>query len=400
VRTRQFRSLSFVVIAAAPIVAVAVACGSSNSSGDDSSIASGDATLESSLFSGDSSKNGDSASTPDGQVDKTPACDDALPIMGDAPSFAKTIGICSNAATDGFGLVSASYSKGFDQLDAAADAHFDAEAYAIDGSVSVQAGLLPKFGDVIKPREGNLLGVLSSGYAREFDTLLDAGDGGGSFAAASALDLSPAPNGHAPPGFPQATPGCQQSKIVNDMIDVKLTLKAPADAHGFQFDFDFYASDWPDYVCSEYNDAFIAYVNSSTIHGDNIVFDQKHNPVSVNMLPFDRCTIDAGIACGSELVLPFPDGGYPIAHCEAGTAELLGTGYGYTSDNACAIPKLATQGGSSGWLTTTAPITPGETFTIEFMIWDALDGIEDSSALVDNFQWLSFTPPVATTRAE
>ena len=51
----------------------------------------------------------------------------------------------------------------------------------------------------------------------------------------------------------------------------------------------------------------------------------------------------------------------------------------------------ATLGGATGWLTTSAPIAGGEQFTIDFMIWDAGDGLLDSLASIDNFQWIGGT---------
>jgi hypothetical protein len=61
------------------------------------------------------------------------------------------------------------------------------------------------------------------------------------------------------------------------------------DATGFQFDFDFYSSEWPNYVCSNYNDAFVAYLTSKKLT-DNVSFDAKNNPVAVNNDYFNRCT--------------------------------------------------------------------------------------------------------------
>jgi hypothetical protein len=48
----------------------------------------------------------------------------------------------------------------------------------------------------------------------------------------------------------------------------------------------------------------------------------------------------------------------------------------------------STNGGATGWLTSQAPVQAGETFTIEFIIWDTGDGFLDSSVLVDNFTWV------------
>ena len=54
--------------------------------------------------------------------------------------------------------------------------------------------------------------------------------------------------------------------------------------------------------------------------------------------------------------------------------------------------------GATGWLTSQAPVSPGEEFTLEFMIWDAGDGILDSSVLLDNFTWVEGEVTTATDR--
>ena len=55
-------------------------------------------------------------------------------------------------------------------------------------------------------------------------------------------------------------------------------------------------------------------------------------------------------------------------------------------------------GGATGWLTSQAPVEAGETFTLEFMIWDTDDGTLDSSVLLDNFTWSEKPVPTETTR--
>ena len=35
------------------------------------------------------------------------------------------------------------------------------------------------------------------------------------------------------------------------------------------------------------------------------------------------------------------------------------------------------------------PMVPGETITIQFMVWDSTDGVFDSAAIFDNFHWLA-----------
>jgi hypothetical protein len=91
----------------------------------------------------------------------------------------------------------------------------------------------------------------------------------------------------------------------------------------------------------------------------NISFDSLSNPVSVNNGFFEVCGGN-GKNCGT---------------CPGGTAALAGTGL----DTA--------NGGGTEWLTTDAPIVPGETFTLELVIFDVGDTALDSLVVLDNFRW-------------
>ena len=44
-------------------------------------------------------------------------------------------------------------------------------------------------------------------------------------------------------------------------------------------------------------------------------------------------------------------------------------------------------GGATGWLTTKAPVKPGETITLRFLVLDEGDAKLDSAVLIDNFKW-------------
>jgi hypothetical protein len=44
-------------------------------------------------------------------------------------------------------------------------------------------------------------------------------------------------------------------------------------------------------------------------------------------------------------------------------------------------------GGSTGWLHTSAPVTPGETIRLTFSIFDKGDHKWDSAVVIDNFRW-------------
>ena len=237
-----------------------------------------------------------------------------------------------------------------------------------------------------------MLGVISTGYAREYDSPDGSGEKA-SFVDVPPLDGTGYPTGAAPHGFPRPAQGCFQDQNVNDMIDVKLELKAPPNAQGFKFDFNFHSSEWPSFVCSAYNDSFIAYLTAQGFNGgrsDNISFDAKSNPVSVNNGFFDRCTPNSPTGCA-----PLSRPG--TAACAGGTGELEGTGFGLLQPS-CDFAHPQTSGGATGWLTTQAPVQPGEEFTLEFMIWDTGDGVLDSLTLIDKFQWVGNVVQTGTTR--
>lgn len=315
----------------------------------------------------------------DGKVDNAPTCDTGLDIAGDATSFAKAMGICDAASAKGHGLVSATYTRGFNRTDA---------------PQAGQHGILAKFGNMLRPREGNTFAAISTGWAREFN----ASSGTKSFAESQdwynfgVYAAGKAGNGAAPPGFPKPASGCPTAKQANDVIDVKLVLKVPPNAKGIAFDFNFHSSEWPAYLCSEFNDAFIAYLSSKANTGgapDNIAFDSQKNPVSVNNGFFDRCTPNAETGCEGTRS--------GTSTCPGGPGELGGTGFGQ-EEFVCSLDKKSTLGGATGWLTSTAPVQPGEEITLEFIIWDTGDGQLDSLTLLDNFRWVAGETKTETAR--
>jgi hypothetical protein len=410
-------SLLVVFVLGSSALAV-LACGSSRSSGfggDGTSSSGGPGSSSGGTFGNDGGSSGGGAGCSpnpsnydipgnncdddgDGKVDNPPTCDTGLSATGSAEDVAKAMGICTNASDKGYGLVSATFTRGYQRNDAPHDE---------------QHGILPKFGNVIKPREGGSLAVLSTGYAREYDGSGTAPFGGATKAggglkyngkdwydfAGSVDPFNPSGNGSAPPGFPKAAAGCDQSDIVNDVVSFKLQLKAPQNASGVKFDFNFYSGEWPAYICSPFNDGFIAYLSAKGFNSgkaDNMSFDKDNNPVSVNNGFFDRCTPNFQTGCA-------PDSSKQgTAACPGGANELGGTGFGI--DGAWCSPYgggnngQSTNGGATGWLTSQAPVQPGETFTIEFMIWDAGDAWLDSSVLLDNFTWVQGSVDTGTER--
>ena len=332
----------------------------------------------------------------DGKVDNTILCDQGLPVAGTAANLAAAMDICQSAAGAKWGLVSETFTKGYDG--GAANA--------------LQSGVLPGFGSVIMPRLGSSLGVLSSGYGRDWDD--SAGTGSGSCPVPTGPGVLGAPcfkgyqmamSGPAqpPPGYPKAAAACpaQTGAGINDSIALVLQIKTPANAKGLQFDFDFYSSEWPEYVCTQFNDGFVAWLQSAAFTGTgtdlNVSYDSKGDPVSVNNAFFDRCTTNASTGCCSHQGSG-PEGcGTPTATsaCAGGPAEIGGTGF---EDDGTFCGGASTGGGATGWLTTTAPVSPGEVITISFIIWDTGDANWDSSVLLDHFTWQPGTTTTGTTR--
>ncbi len=304
----------------------------------------------------------------DGTVDVAAQCDAALPVTGDAAAFARALRLCRAATPESWGVVSATYTRGFQSTAAPAEG---------------QHGILPSFGHNVKPREGAALGVLSTGWAREFD-----GPSGAGIFQGGQLMTGP---GTVPPGYPKPAAGCEIASEVHDVISVALEIKAPSNARGLSFDFNFYSGEWPQYVCTRFNDGFAAFLRSSAFNGgasDNISYDANNNPVSVNNGFFDRCTPNTTTGCEG--------GPLKTASCAGGESELAGTGFAVRHEF-CGN-RQSTGGGATGWLTSQAAVAPGETIVLQLTIWDTGDERFDSSVLVDNLTWAAGATETKTER--
>jgi hypothetical protein len=309
----------------------------------------------------------------DGIVDNTITCDTSLGLTGPAGDMAKALGLCQLSSSTSWGVVAATYTKGY--------------ASTLPPGADTQHGILPTFGTNIVPREGAALGVLSSGYAREYDQCTTTTD---PFKVGCTMDMGDAGASTAPPGYPK--PGtCELASDVHDASALVLQIKVPKNARGFSFDFDFMAGDWPEWVCSKYNDVFVAWLTSTAyagVAGDfNIAYDTSMSGITVNS-PFLQACSPASATVGCQGTTQSTDS------CSLGAGELLGTGF---SDPGMHCSQTDSGGGSTGWLTTKAPATPGETMTIQFIIWDTGDATYDSSVLLDDWKWQATTPSVGTS---
>jgi hypothetical protein len=248
-----------------------------------------------------------------------------------------------------------SLAKSFEQCD---PRFFKSAAFA--GPSDPRGRAVVKDYGVIKPKAGSTMFVLSSGVAADED---DAG-----FATPqSGTDFN---NSYANP-LPSVpgNPGCgtSQPAQVNDYTELVLKLKVPTNVHSFSFNFQFMSAEYPEYVCTMFNDEFLVLQESKGefTTATNIAFDMQKNPVTINNGFFTVCENDTSKP--------------QTQHCKQPVSEIAGTGYETGS------PPI---GGATGWLTTTSPVTPGEDVVLHFIVFDEGDGILDSAAVIDNFQWL------------
>ncbi len=291
-----------------------------------------------------------------GKIDDDGAsCDASLAIASaDAMDAARALGLCKSADAKATGK-----SKTWGVLSA---------RYVLpDGNALPDAmghGLLKALGGN-KPQEGGVMLALSSGTARA------PGDSG-------YKDVGGDNKGYTsgtPAGYPKESPACPgiSTGEAHDGAALELTIRVPTNAKSFTFQENFFTYEFPDYICSEYNDFYVAMLTPQTPHlpDANIAFDQDGNPVSVNNSLLQACVSQTPLGTNKH----FP--------CPLGPSSLKGTGF----DNSAA----------TGWLQTTAPVKAGGTITLLLAIWDSGDGRLDSTVLIDKFAWSANEASGATT---
>jgi hypothetical protein len=190
--------------------------------------------------------------------------------------------------------------------------------------------------------------------------------------------------------------GCPAGSGANDAASVQLTIRVPTNAKSFSYDFRFFSAEFQSFQCTTFNDFFLTLLKSTWTPNPvalpcapammgadceesgicnanntcaiapplpldrNIAFDSLKNPLSVNNGFFQVCVPKAGL-CSA---------------CPLGNSELALTGM-----------QLNNTGGGTAWLTNDAPVVPGETITLDLMIFDVSDHLIDSLVLLDNFRW-------------
>ena len=288
--------------------------------------------------------------------DTTETCDAQIPDVGytDPKAAAQALGLChfpSDATS--WGVLDVKYVL----------------ADGTTGANSLGHGLLDNFGPNVNAQEGKNMLALSSGTARR------PGDVG--YQSPGGADLQT--SSPQPPGFPIDTPACPGVTTggpANDPTGLELKIRVPTNAKSFKFLFNFYTYEFPVYICSAYNDFFIALQDpppSNAVSG-NISFDSQNNPVSVNNGFLEVC--DPAIGATNPGGKFFP--------CSLGAGALTGTGFeGHAA---------------TGWLETQSPVIPGSEVTLRFVTYDVGDHVLDSTTLLDAFRFSAEEATGTTTK--
>jgi hypothetical protein len=180
------------------------------------------------------------------------------------------------------------------------------------------------------------------------------------------------------------------SDTCHDVAEWTVTLQAPPNAKGFSIDYVFFSEEYDDYVGTAFNDKFYILMTApqSTQGQTKVInFTDCRNPWGYSDLSGAACPLASGHCCYIAINTALSECCW-YQGCPNGkaTTDIAGTGYscaaleGFDGDN---------YGSSTGWLTTSWPIQPGETFTLTFHVHDTSDGIYDSEVILDNFRWRS-----------
>ena len=299
--------------------------------------------------------------------DEITTCDSGLAIASTNPyDFAKAMELCQTTTltSKDWGVITPGGAK-FVQSDV------DLELGTGAGVPNaIQYGIVTKSGTNNPRRMGANMAMFSTGTARE---PLAAGwvnpNGSGSQANTSAT---------MPPQFPKNKAGCpaDAANTTRDSSGLWMMIRTPSNAKSFSFKFNMFSSEYPEWVCTNYNDTFIARLLTAftpgnlPANGNNISFDANNNPVTVNNAFF---TVPGCPTCTSPLL----------------TATNL--------DGSCNSNNITgICGGATNWLYSAAPVNPNEIIRMNFEIWDEGDSQWDSWVVIDDWQWSVETTTIQT----
>jgi hypothetical protein len=338
----------------------------------------------------------------DGMVDNgAVTCDTGLASNSNTPlDYAKAIDLCSmtteNPALPAkkWGVISAGLFES------------DGAGTPAASSRSIRTG----FGINVTPKKGQRIAVLSTGHAAAQAIPNNLSPNYASFQAGQDMGTSstvPADYLAAHNNVLPNTPGCPApngGNATHDSIMLKVRVRVPTNAKSFDISTNFYSAEYPEWVCSAFNDFFLTLLNSSFVPGAG----ESANPADKNLAFYDPPPA-GGTVYPIGVNLAFGNTGL-FSQCKNGptgctngsvagntntcvsVSQLVGTGFDNVADpfvgadpGYCGGSNLV--GGGTGWLTTSGNVKPGEKIELRFVLWDTSDGLYDSVALIDNFTW-------------
>ena len=220
-----------------------------------------------------------------------------------------------------------------------------------------QSSILDAFGTGgVVPRAGGAMVALSSGTARDATQpgFVPTQPGNAYTHPSTGPTQFMSAHGNLFPGLGDCPDGANST---NDSVGLRLEFTVPAGADRLVFDWRYFTADYPEWVCSAFEDYALAIVVTGTSPSlpvdRNVMLDSAGRPISTDSVDIDYCT-----------------------GCSAGTAELLNTGY------------PANEAGATGWRTASIPVVPEETLVVHLLVFDVSDNSFDNLVLFDNLRWL------------
>ncbi len=182
-----------------------------------------------------------------------------------------------------------------------------------------------------------------------------------------------------------------------DPIMLTIKVKVPPNAQSFSFKVFFLSREYPGLVCTEYNDFFVALLDSTYNEKNpgakmpnpadkNLAIDDKGNPLGVNMAPegiFKVCNPN----CKTVLMGKEISNTNKWGVCE-GDQMLKGTGF----ESKVTMGQCDGNGGT-GWLKVSGNVVPKEEITLRLAAWErgsvayGPDHSYDTTVLIDDFKW-------------
>jgi hypothetical protein len=161
-----------------------------------------------------------------------------------------------------------------------------------------------------------------------------------------------------------------------------LKIRAPTNAKSFRVKSRFFSLEYPEFVCSPFNDQVVLLINAPGAFGNppdkNLMMysaDAGVWPVGVNLATgtplFQTCVAKAANPMCWDMSVDEKS-------CNLGPADLAQTQFG-------GMPCPA--GGATRWLTTAGNVAPGKVFELRAAVWNVGDGALDSLILFDDFEW-------------